>query len=425
MIKSKKQITYENAVLNIYDFPVFYFPKFFHPDPTVKKQSGFLKPEFNNSNILGSSISIPYYKVISKNKDLTFKPSIFDNNTKILQTEYRQSNKNFSFITDFGFVNNFDSNTTKKNKNLSHFFGKFNLDLNLKKFTNSDLSGTFERVSNDKYLKVFDNYITNSELRPNNFDKLYNNLNLLLINENYVFESGISAYETLSGKSSDKYQYVLPYYDFDKTISNDLFDGNLIFSSSGNNELNSTNKVETNIINDLSYESYDYISSKGYKTNLKIDFKNSNVVGKKSSKYKSSPQSELVSLFNAEISIPMQKQDNSVSNLLIPKLSFRINPTDMKNYSNSENKVDINNIFLNNRLGFSDTFEAGRSLTLGLDFKRENKNNLENINKYFELKLATVFRDEEEELIPKKTTLNRKNSNLFGSIESKLSKIFI
>ena len=30
----------------------------------------------------------------------------------------------------------------------------------------------------------------------------------------------------------------------------------------------------------------------------------------------------------------------------------------MKNYSNSENKVDINNIFLNNRLGFSDTFEA-------------------------------------------------------------------
>ena len=54
----------------------------------------------------------------------------------------------------------------------------------------------------------------------------------------------------------------------------------MIFSSSGNNELNSTNKVETNIINDL-YESCDYISSKGYKTNLKIDFKNSNVVGKK------------------------------------------------------------------------------------------------------------------------------------------------
>ena len=35
--------------LKIYDFPVLYFPKFFHPDPTVKRQSGFLPPSFNNS----------------------------------------------------------------------------------------------------------------------------------------------------------------------------------------------------------------------------------------------------------------------------------------------------------------------------------------------------------------------------------------
>ena len=54
--KNKKQLIYENAILKIYDIPVFYFPKFFHPDPTVKRQSGFLKPQLNNSNILGSSI---------------------------------------------------------------------------------------------------------------------------------------------------------------------------------------------------------------------------------------------------------------------------------------------------------------------------------------------------------------------------------
>ena len=38
--RSKKQISYKNAFLNIYDFPVLYFPKFFHPDPSVKRQSG-------------------------------------------------------------------------------------------------------------------------------------------------------------------------------------------------------------------------------------------------------------------------------------------------------------------------------------------------------------------------------------------------
>ena len=37
MIK-KKDLIYENAVLRMYDIPIIYFPKFFHPDPTVKEE---------------------------------------------------------------------------------------------------------------------------------------------------------------------------------------------------------------------------------------------------------------------------------------------------------------------------------------------------------------------------------------------------
>ena len=43
--KEKKVINYKDAWLEIYDTPVIYFPKFFHPDPTVKRQSGFLMPQ--------------------------------------------------------------------------------------------------------------------------------------------------------------------------------------------------------------------------------------------------------------------------------------------------------------------------------------------------------------------------------------------
>ena len=75
--KNKKQIIYDSSILKVYDVPVFYFPKFFHPDPTVERQSGFLTPKLNNSNILGSSIGVPYFHVISENKDYTFSPTIF------------------------------------------------------------------------------------------------------------------------------------------------------------------------------------------------------------------------------------------------------------------------------------------------------------------------------------------------------------
>ena len=41
-------------------------------------------------------------------------------------------------------------------------------------------------------------------------------------------------------------------------------------------------------------------------------------------------------------------------------------------------------------------------------------------DKFLELKLATVIRDQYETGIPTRSTINRKNSNIFGSISSKL-----
>ena len=102
--KINQNIIYKNAVLNLYETPVFYFPKFFHPDPSVERRSGLLQPRLNKSNVLGSSINIPYFHVISENKDITFKPTIFDNRVYMFQNEYRQENEKSSFIADFSYT---------------------------------------------------------------------------------------------------------------------------------------------------------------------------------------------------------------------------------------------------------------------------------------------------------------------------------
>ena len=94
--------------MNVYDIPVFYFPKFFHPDPTVNKQSGLLKPKINNSNVLGSSLTVPYFKVISADKDYTVSPTLFDGEFFTIQNEYRQANKNSNLLADFGFVKGYN-----------------------------------------------------------------------------------------------------------------------------------------------------------------------------------------------------------------------------------------------------------------------------------------------------------------------------
>ena len=157
-----------------------------------------------------------------------------------------------------------------------------------------------------------------------------------------------------------------PYYNFDKLLSSNFLNGSLNFSSSGNNNINNTNQLKSNIINDFSYKSESFISNFGIDNNIDINLKNLNSIGKNSD-YKSSPQSEVVSIFSFNSSLPLKKIDGNYQSYLTPKASFRINPSDMKNYSTSNKKIDVGNIFNLNRLGLTDTHEAGRSLTLGID----------------------------------------------------------
>ena len=71
---------------------------------------------------MGSSFSLPYFKAISDNKDVTIVPTIFDNDMLMTQVEYREVGKNYNLIADFGNVINYESSTEKDKKTLSLFW---------------------------------------------------------------------------------------------------------------------------------------------------------------------------------------------------------------------------------------------------------------------------------------------------------------
>ena len=62
---------------------------------------------------------VHYYYVISENKDLTFKPTFFTNSIKMFQNEYRQKNKNSSFIADFNLVEGYKSALSKTKNSIT------------------------------------------------------------------------------------------------------------------------------------------------------------------------------------------------------------------------------------------------------------------------------------------------------------------
>ena len=417
--KNKKQLIYNDTILKIYDVPVFYFPKFFHPDPTVKRQSGFLSPKFGSSNTLGSSLSIPYFYAISDNKDLTFSPTFFSKETKIFQSEYRQKNQNSSFIGDFGFTNSYKPSDSSKKKNVNHLFAKFEKNLKLNNFFTSDFNIFIEKTSKDSYLKVFNDNLAKSPIKPKNTDNLHSGLNLFVENEKFSFLGGTDVFEDLSLNQNDRYQFVLPYYNYSKFLNPTDY-GTFEFNSQGDNILEDTNVLKTNIINNFNFKSNDkIINGLGLSNNFNIFFKNLNTAGKNTTEYKTNPQSELQSLLEINSELPLLKISDKYNETLIPKISFRFNPGDMKNHTTDERKINVSNIFDINRLGMDDSLEAGNSFTLGAEYEKNNRDYKEN---YLRISLASVFRDTEEDNISKQTSLNQKNSNLFGSIDFGLSK---
>jgi LPS-assembly protein len=417
--KIKKKITYKNAWLEIYDFPVVYFPKFFHPDPTVVRQSGFLKPELGSSNNLGSSIYMPYFLAVSDDKDLTIKPRVFGDNKFLLQNEYRQKTRNSFTIVDFSFLNGHDSSAQDTGGTRSHLFTNTLVDLSLDNFKKSMLQIDYQKTSNDNYLKLFD---LQSSLLKDDYSVLESKIKFDLEHEKYDLTTSFEMYETLNGSNNDRYQYVLPNYNFSKNFNLEAISGSFNFNSYGNNTLNNTNVVASSILNDLNYSALNNYFDSGIKTNFEVSLKNVNSVGKNNNKYKNSPQSELMSAYTFNASLPLIKKDSNTINTLEPRLSLRFSPHEMKNNSNESRRIDVNNIFASNRLSLDNSFETGESATLGLNFRKEKVNiinEIEEIEKYIDFKLASVFRLNEEKNIPKNSTLNKKNSNIFGEFNFK------
>ena len=412
--KVKKQIIYKNAWLNLYDFPVVYFPKFFHPDPSVKRQSGLIRPEIGDHDTLGDSVYLPYFFVISDDKDFTIKPRLFNNGVTVLQSEYRQETKNTLSLIDASITTGHKSNKNESKGSRSHFFANSTIDLAKENFINSNVKIKFEKTSNDTYLKLFD-FMKSPIL--GNTGTLESSIKLDLAHENYDFRSSIAMYETLNGgPNSDRYYYTLPDYDYSTIFNLEKFNGTFNFNSHGSNSLVDTNVTTTSINNGLSFGSYTSYTLKGIQTDYAIDLTNNNSMGKNGGQ-KNTPQSELISHYSYNVSLPLFKNNENWKNRLTPKLSLKMRPHAMKNNSGGNGGVNANTIFSSSRVGA----EEGESLTLGVNFIKQKINTepsegeeLNEIVEYFDFKLATVFRLKDENNIPSASTLNKKRSNIFG-----------
>ena len=406
--QSKKTIYYDNAVIKLYDFPIFYLPKLSHPDPSVDRRSGFLPPSFSDSKNLGSSFAIPYFWAPNKDKDLTITSKLFESEHPLFLSEYRQVFKKSNLILDLGYTEGYKSTSTKKTSgNKSHFFSKFVKKFEGKNNSTNNIEFTSQNVSNDKYLKL---YKIKTDLVDYEIDSLENTLSFSRETDKSFLGARASLYETLKENYNDKYEYVLPDIIFDRNLISNEKIGSLDLQSNLKVHNYDTNKFTKFFVNDLDWKFKKFIFSNGLEGQILGKLKNVNYEAKNTDEYKDDPTTEVFGALGylTQLNLFKKSKDNT-DQLLTPKLLLRYAPGQMRKNLKDKTKLNNLNIFSLDRLNSYNNFENGLSATVGFDY------DLKAFDKELDLSIGQVINQKENKDMPSSTSLDKKLSDVVGS----------
>ena len=416
--KLKKTIYYDSATLKIYDIPIFYFPKFFHPDPTVKRQSGFLAPFFTNSTSIGTGSAIPYYWALSESRDLTFTPKIYTKENPLFLTEYRHAFRNGFLTLDTSYTEGYSKSSSKKTKgSRNHIFA--NLDLNFEGNGSSkeNLKIKTQHTSNDTYFRVHD---INTALVDAENTNLEIQINYSFNKPDMYVDVSASIFEDLRiKKTSDRYEYILPNITYGKTFFSEKF-GLIDLKSNSFYSNYNTNKHKTFLTNDVIWTPSSFITTSGFINTFGGMIRNTNYEAKNTTEYRNDTAvNELHGVLSYKTSLPMKKDGINNSKLFSPNFMLRYSPGHMRNLHSKDVTLNYANIYALNK---TSEIENGLSAILGFDYKINEKKANSQTEK-MSLSIGQVFNYKENFDMPAKSSLDQKVSDLVGTLNYNFGKI--
>ena len=419
--KENKKITYKNATLDVNNIPILYTPYFSHPDPSVKREAGFLAPSFSSlGSDIGTTIKVPYFYPVSQSADFTVSPVYYFKQNPLLLGEYREKFKNGDLTIEGGFTEGYkEITTTQTDGSRHHFYGNLNLNFKDKVLDQSELNAKFQRVNNPTYLRV--NKINSStdgfkkNLVKEDETKLTNEIYLNSFGKNESLNFKTAAYQNISTlKVSDQYEYLLPEIVYSKY--NFLDNKNLNFSSNFKSLNANTNQNKTTFINNL-----DYSTTENYITNLGIGYKFLTKINNINyySDYKN-PNENLNSQINPVVgldtSLPFAKLSNESEQYLIPRILTRYSPGKMTNAKSNDTSLSTDNLFSINRMNSEELIEKDLSLNIGLDWMWKEKTVNKNKPSEAGISVGQVIKFNEDADMPTKSSLQNKSSDLVTKV---------
>jgi len=143
-----RMLSFYSPILKTYDIPVFWWPYLTIPDPGVKYKTGFLMPDFESTNKMGTQINIPFYVSISDTHDMTLTLSYLTQENPLFQFQHRLNLPHSEYRTQGSFTRN------KAGENRWHIFNDDVIELG--EYARATIF--LERTSDKTYLQKYGFY---------------------------------------------------------------------------------------------------------------------------------------------------------------------------------------------------------------------------------------------------------------------------
>ena len=108
-------VYYRSAYLTIKDVPVLYSPFLSHPDPTVKRRSGFMPPSLLSNKYLRAAVAVNYFININEHEDILLSPIFSDKQDVVFGGRYRKMLYNGELSTTGTIMKDKETKKTRGN----------------------------------------------------------------------------------------------------------------------------------------------------------------------------------------------------------------------------------------------------------------------------------------------------------------------
>ncbi|MEZ7812643.1 MAG: LPS assembly protein LptD [Paracoccaceae bacterium] len=211
--KETRRIYYDDFQLRLGGVPIFYAPRLRTPEPSVKRATGFLTPQFSYTTDFGGGIRLPFFIPLNTFSDLTFSPFIkadgdSNNATAVYRKAFPKADLTIGTALSYGNAGplNFDGSTASVIFTQPYDKGNIAVDSTLS-FDQSKTkgvraryraSGNFNLPKDYKLNFLFDGVLGDYYLLDDNYtDRMYSNMTVSRVKKNQYLATDLISFRSV------------------------------------------------------------------------------------------------------------------------------------------------------------------------------------------------------------------------------------